>query len=185
MCFHWERRICFSFPLKKDEMAIMRVLKLISDATTTLFYLQFLMGFLRKSLLEWLFFKVEEEHHKVLSIFFLYAVYPTIFLWNYLFLEVSHLGNDAGHCYEDATWKRGPPAVQWECRPFQPRHKSPTHIPQLQEKQTYWKTIQSRELEHKSKKVPSSLLRCGSNSSTFILIWVHDLCEPSNRKPKS
>ena len=57
----------------------MRVLKLISDATTTLFYLQFLMGFLRKSLLEWLFFKVEEEHHKVLSIFFLYAVYPTIF----------------------------------------------------------------------------------------------------------
>ena len=52
----------------------MRVLKLISDATTTLFYLQFLMGFLRKSLLEWLFFKVEEEHHKVLSIFFLYAV---------------------------------------------------------------------------------------------------------------
>ena len=50
-----ERRICFSFPLKKDEMAIMRVLKLISDATTTLFYLQFLMGFLRKSLLEWLF----------------------------------------------------------------------------------------------------------------------------------
>ena len=59
----------------------MRVLKLISDATTTLFYLQFLMGFLRKSLLEWLFFKVEEEHHKVLSIFFLYAVYPTIFFW--------------------------------------------------------------------------------------------------------
>ena len=112
------------------------------------------------------------------------------FAITYLFLEVSHLGNDAGHCYEDATWKRGPPAVQWECRPFQPRHKSPTHIPQLQEKQTYWKTIQQprssrASWKHKSKKVPSSLLRCGSNSSTFILIWVHDLCEPSNRKPKS
>ena len=80
ICAFTERRICFSFPLKKDEMAIMRVLKLISDATTTLFYLQFLMGFLRKSLLEWLFFKVEEEHHKVLSIFFLYAVSDIFFV---------------------------------------------------------------------------------------------------------
>ena len=79
MCFHWEKNMLFVPPQKRRNGHNAGI-----EANKWCYYHAFLSTVFDGILEEippWMaFFKVEEEHHKVLSIFFLYAVSYNFFV---------------------------------------------------------------------------------------------------------